>query len=157
KDLVDPKSLGEIQKVEARHYIAIGATEFAWLISIVIMALTCQFNMRTNGYFAYYFRERLDLQVLLKEYKYVATISREKDEHQVKPTEQMAAQAAANTLVITLIGLIFGMLSGALSDMGIVKGIVWGLFVGGDLAVGGAGVGMLVAAFNVSPVWGLLI
>lgn len=159
QQVAENTSLGTIalHKLDANHYIAVGATVFAWIVCVVIMALTCMFNMRANGYFAYYFRERLDLQVLLKEYKYVATISREKDEHKVKTTEQDVAQAVANTLVITLIGLIFGMLSGALSDLGIVKGIVWGLFVGGDLAAGAAGIGMLVAAFNVSPVWGLLI
>lgn len=145
-----------LHKLDSSHYIAVAAFVFSWIICVVILALTCQFNMRTNGYFAYYFRERLDLQVLLKEYKYVATISREKEEKH-KTTEQVFAQAVANTLVITLIGLIFGMLIGAMGDLGIVKGIVWGLLIGGELAAGGAGIGMLVAAFNVSPVWGLLI
>lgn len=157
KDLVDPASLGEQGKTELRHYVSIAGLFVAWIFSSVILAFTSLFNMRTNGTFAYYFRELLDLQVLIKERKYVATISREKDEHKIKTTEQVAAEAAMATIIFTFMGVIFGLLYGALSDFGIVNGLVMGIFYGAGFAGAAAGVGFLMAAFNVSPVWGLLI
>ncbi len=157
KDLVDPKTLGEQGKVELRHAIAIVGTFFAWIVSCVIIALTGVFNMRTNGLFAYFFRERLDLQVLLKEYKYVATLPREKDEHKIKTTEQIITEAAVATVIFIFMGVIFGLLYGALTDYGIVKGLVAGIDWGGRVAFGAASIGLLMAAFNVSPVWGLCI
>src|SRR5262249_55425729 len=153
KDLVDPKTLGEQGKVELRHAIAIVGTFFAWIVSCVIIALTGVFNMRTNGLFAYFFRERLDLQVLLKEYKYVATISREKEE-KIKTTEQIVTEAAVATVIFIFMGVIFGLLYGALTDYGIVKGLVSGISWGARVAFGAAAIGLLMAAFNVSPVWG---
>lgn len=157
KDLVDPKTLGELRKVETRHYIALGATAFAWLISLVILAITSLFNMRTNGWFSYYFRDRLDLQLLVKEYKYVASLPRG-NEKKIKTTGDVVAESAVAVVIFMIIGVIIGGLVGALNDqVGIAKGLVGGVFYGAGFAGGAAGIGMLIAAFGVSPVWGLLI
>src|SRR5262249_29879538 len=110
-------------KFELAHYIALAGTEFAWIGSCLILSIVCLFNMRTNGYFAYYFRESLDLQVLLKEYKYVAKLPRD-NEKKLKTMSDVIAEAAVAVIVFVLIGVIFGGLYGAMSDFGIVKGLV---------------------------------
>lgn len=157
EDLVDPSKLKTPPNLEARHYISLGVAAFSWFVCAVIVSITGLFNMRTNGYFAYYFRERIDVILLKKEYKYVASLPREDQKHKRKEIPQVLAEAALATLVITLIGLIGGMLYGALTDLGVMKGLAWGLYYGGALSAGGANIGMIIAAFQVSPVWGLLI
>ncbi len=157
ENVVDPSKMKPPPSLEAKHYISLAVAVFVWLVCCIIASLTGLFNMRTNGYFSYYFRERLDVIVLQKEYKYVATLPREDQKHKRKETPQILAEAAVTTLVITLIGVIGGMLYGALSDAGVPKGIAWGIFFGGALTSGGATVGLRKAAFDVSPVWGLLI
>ncbi len=156
KDLVDPKSLGELGKVEFRHMLALGLTEFAWLVSVVILSLTGPFNMRTNGYFAYYFRDFLDLQVLIKEKKYVAIISRD-PEKKIKTTAEIAVEGLVAVVVFMIMGTIFGLLYGAMSDYGIVNGLVMGNYYGAVIANFAAVGGLIYAAFQVSPVWGLLV
>ncbi|MFO0917710.1 MAG: hypothetical protein U0872_05270 [Planctomycetaceae bacterium] len=157
KELVDPAKLEKPPNLAARHYISLGVAAFAWVVCCVILAFTGLFNMRTNGYFSYYFRERLDVVVLQKEYKYVATLPREDQKHKRKEIPQILGEVALTSLVITLIGVIGGMLYGTLSDIGVAKGVTWGIFFGGALTAGGASIGLRKVAFDVSPVWGLLI
>lgn len=155
--LVDPATLGQPRNLEARHLISVAGTAVAWIFCCVILALTGPFNMRTNGMFAYYFREHLDLQVLIKEKKYKAILSREKDEHKIKTIEQIATEAAVATIVFCIMGTIFGLLYGALTDYGPVNGLVVGIYYGAAFSALAAAGGLIMAAFGVSPVWGLLI
>jgi|GEM_PF-1463633 len=151
-----PVAAVTMHQVGASHFIAIGISEFAWLVSCIILALTSLFNMRTNGHFAYFFREHLDLQVLIKEYKYVATISRE-TEKKKKSTGDVVSEAAVAVLIFMIMGVIFGLLYGTMSDFGTVNGLVAGMYYGAGVANLVAGWGLIIAAFGVSPAWGLMV
>jgi len=134
-----------------------------FILPIVILYLmcisngiTCMFNMRTNAQFTYYFRSSLDLVERAKEYKYVATERRDKDDDEPKTTTQLMVEAIVFVLVFDLLGLVGGMLVGTLTNMGVGMGILTGLFWMHMLAMIAIWMQCLTAAFQDSALWGLI-
>lgn len=157
KDLVDPKELGELGTVEFRHELAITIGMIAWLICGLIGAFTSLFSMRTNGYFAYYFRDRLDLLVLPKERKYVAKLPREAVERKPQSTQEMFAQAGITMVICVIIVVLFRVLFAAAGVFN--EEIPMALLNGFDMGLGLAifvGFSIITkAAWEESPLWGI--
>jgi hypothetical protein len=132
---------------------------------VIILLVMClpfgyiaMFNMRTNGQFTYYFKERMELIDKAKEYKYVAKERRKDDDDDEPQTLQKdMTEGISVSAVCILIGLVGGMLYGALTDAGVPKGILFGTLVGIQIAALPAGIGVLIAAFSESIGWGLLV
>lgn len=152
---VDPASLGKPVDVD-----------FSPLVGpSIILALMClplgyvaMFNMRTNGQFTYFFKERLELIDKAKEYKYVAKERRSDDDDDAPRTvKQDAVDGIVFVMVFVLLGGVGGMLYGALTDAGVGKGVLIGTVMGISLASSATGISLLVAAFSESVGWGLLV
>lgn len=153
---VDPASLGKPVDVNFTPLIGPG----------IILALMClplgwaaMFNMRTNGQFTYYFKERLELIDKAKEYKYVAKERRKSDGDDDEPrtTKQDATEGVVFVLVFVLLGGVGGMLYGALTDAGVAKGVLVGTYLGTCLASSITGISLIIAAFTESVAWGFLV
>jgi DNA-directed RNA polymerase subunit M/transcription elongation factor TFIIS len=157
KNLVDPKTLGEPRNVEFQHELAITVGMVAWLVGGLIGAFTSLFSMRTNGYFAYYFRDRLDLQALPKEVKYVARLPREKAEKKTLTTQDMFAQAGITIVICVIIVILFRVLFAAAGVFN--EEIPLALLNGFDMGLGLAlfvGFSLITkAAWEESPLWGI--
>lgn len=133
----------------------------------IILAVMClplgfigMFNMRTNGNFTFYFRDRLELVDKAKEYKYVAKKRRNEDEDEddaPRTAQQDLAEGIMVPLVCILMGLIGGMLFGALTDAGVPRGILAGTFCGLYLAVLINSISFIVEGFRESVLWGFMV
>lgn len=133
----------------------------------IILAVMClplgfigMFNMRTNGNFTFYFRDRLELIDKAKEYKYVAKKRRSEDDDEddaPRTAQQDLAEGIMVPLVCILMGLIGGMLFGALTDVGVPRGIIAGTFCGLYLAALINSISFIVEGFRESVMWGLLV
>lgn len=130
-----------------------------WAVACLALGFPALYMMRLNGLLVYYFRDRLDMVALAKEYKYVARISREEeDELKPKTFSQILSESAAIAAICLIIGAVFGMVAGSMvQTLGMIPGILMG-------AYGGSGFGALVghlmlvaAAFKISVGWGLLV
>jgi ABC-type arginine transport system permease subunit len=108
------------------------------------------FNMRTNGQFTFYFREKLDLIDKAKEYKYVAKERRRSDDDDDAPRtlQQDIVEAISIAGVCILMGVIGGMLYGTLTDAGVPKGILFGTAIGVVIAALPSIIGLLMVAFG---------
>lgn len=152
---VDPASLGKPVDVDFSPLIGPG----------IILALMClplgyvaMFNMRTNGQFTYYFKDRLELIDKAKEYKYVAKERRSEDDDDApRTTKQDAVDGIVFVMVFVLLGGVGGMLYGALTDAGVGKGVLIGTIVGIQIASSITGISLLIAAFTESVGWGFLV
>jgi phage FluMu protein Com/Zn ribbon nucleic-acid-binding protein len=131
-------------------------------IILIVMCLPlgfiAMFNMRTNGQFTFYFRERLELIDKAKEYKYIAKKKRDEDEDDAPPTIQKdLTEAAVLSIVFLVMGLIGGMLYSAVqgADMGaaLLTGGLYGCYV--SLVI--AQINLIAAGFKESVGWGLII
>lgn len=133
----------------------------------IILAVMClplgfigMFNMRTNGNFTFYFRDRLELVDKAKEYKYVAKKRRNEDEDEddaPRTAQQDLAEGIMVPLVCILLGLIGGMLFGSLTDVGVPKGILAGTFCGLYLAALINSISFIVEGFRESVLWGFMV
>ncbi|MBS0204686.1 MAG: hypothetical protein JSS49_17415 [Planctomycetes bacterium] len=131
----------------------------------IILAVMClplgfigMFNMRTNGVFTFYFRERLELIDKAKEYKYVAKERRDPDDDDAPRTWQKdLAEGVMVPLVCLLMGLIGGMLFGALTNVGVPGGVIAGSFCGLYLAILINSISFIVEGFRESVLWGFLV
>lgn len=123
---------------------------------VIILLVMClpigyigMFNMRTNGQFTYYFREKLDLIDKAKDYKYVAKERRDPDDDDGPRTmQQDLTEGIAVPAVCILMGVIGGMLYGTLTDAGVPKGILFGSGIGVVIAALPSVIGLLIVAFG---------
>lgn len=114
----------------------------------IILAIMCLplgyiglFNMRTNGQFTYYMKDRLDLIDKPKEYKYVAKERRnEDDDDKPRTWQQDLTDGVVVAVMCLLLGGIAGMLYGNLTSVGTPTGVAQGVF-------GGSAVGVIVGFF----------
>jgi len=89
------------------------------------------FNMRTNGYFTYYFKDRLALIDKAKDYKYVAKERKSEDDDDLPATLQKdLTDGVVIAFAFGLVGGIGGMLYGSLTSAGVPKGVGFGVLLG---------------------------
>ncbi len=133
---------------------------------VIVLAVMCLpigfialFNMRINGLFTYYFRERLELVDKAKEYKYIAKARRDPDDDEDAPRtlQQDAIEGAVATVVCSLVGVIGGMLYGALQGKPMMASILIGGMYGSYFAMAIAQINLIVAAFKEKIWWGLIV
>jgi DNA-directed RNA polymerase subunit RPC12/RpoP len=152
---IDPATIGAPADVSLIPMIG---PSIILLLSSIPLGFIAMFNMRTNGLFTYYFRERMELIDKAKEYKYVAKERRGEDEDdEERSLQQDAVEGITISLVCIFLGLIGGMIYGAVTDAGIYKGIMIGTFIGIELAALIAQIALIIAGFTESPVWGLIV
>lgn len=121
---------------------------------VIVLAVMClplgfigMFNMRTNGQFVFYFRERLELIDKAKEYKYVAKKKKSEDEEDEPPTLQKdLTDGLVVAIVFALVGGVGGLLYGSLTAAGVPKGISFGVMLGSALGLGFALIRLIVLA-----------
>lgn len=146
-------------EVGDRFDLSITILMVAWLVGGFLVAWTSLFNMRTNGYFTYYFRDYLDLQVLTKQKKYVAILSRDPKDIKPKTMQDIFSEALVALIVCVAISVLFRILFanvGVIQDEEIAAsiffGILWGLR-GGIFT----GFSMIAKkAWEEGPMWGLM-
>ncbi len=150
---VDPATIGKPVDVDFKPLIGPA-------IILVVMCLPLGFiglfNMRTNGQFTYYFKERLELIDKAKEYKYVAGKRRtDDDDEEEKTLQQDLVEALVMSAVCFLVGGIGGTLYGVFSvgDIGLslLMGVMFGIYAIALVAW----FTMVSEAFKESPLWGL--
>jgi DNA-directed RNA polymerase subunit RPC12/RpoP len=132
------------------------------VIVLVVMCLPigfiAMFNMRINGLFTYYFRDRMELVDKAKDYKYVAKARRNPDDDEEAPRtlQKDATEGVVLVLVFVIMGCIGGMLYGTLTDAGVTKGVLMGARIGTGLASLTTGLALLTKAFQTSVGWGFI-
>jgi DNA-directed RNA polymerase subunit RPC12/RpoP len=106
------------------------------------------FNMRINGQFTFYFRERLDLIDKAKEYKYVAKKRKSADDDDDAPAtlQKDLTDGLVIAIAFALVGAIGGYAYGFFSSAGMTKGIVFGLLIGCTLGLLFALIRLIVVA-----------
>lgn len=133
------------------------------VIILVVMCLPigfiAMFNMRINGLFTYYFRDRMELVDKAKDYKYVAKARRDpNDDDDVPRTlQQDAVEGAVATVVCALVGVIGGMLYGALQGKPMMAAILVGGLYGSYFAMAIAQINLIVTGFKEKVWWGLIV
>lgn len=152
---IDPASLGKPADVNFMPLIGPGIVLAVMCLPLGFIAM---FNMRTNGQFTYYFRDRLELIDKAKEYKYVAKERRNPDDEDAPRTlKQDATEGIVLVLVCALLGTVGGMLYGALSSAGVGPGIIAGTWIGLEIAGLITGIAIISTAFRVSIGWGFIV
>lgn len=131
-------------------------------IILVVMCLPlgfiAMFNMRTNGQFTYYFRERLELIDKAKEYKYIAKAKRSEDDDDAPRTAQQdLTDGAVISVVFAVMGLIGGMLYSAVKGTPMLPSLAGGGMVGCYISTAMVQINLIAAGFTVSIGWGLII
>ena len=107
------------------------------------------FNMRTNGQFVYYFKERLELIDKAKEYKYVAKKRKTEDDDDEPATLQKdLTDGLVIAIVFALVGGVGGMLYGTLTSAGLPKGISFGVLLGTTLGLIFGLIRLMILAFD---------
>lgn len=122
----------------------------------IILAVMClplgfigMFNMRTNGQFVFYFRERLELIDKAKEYKYVAKKRKSEDDDDEPATLQKdLTDGLVIAIAFALVGGIGGMVYGSLTSAGMTKGISFGVLLGTALGLIFALIRLIILAFD---------
>lgn len=122
----------------------------------IILAVMClplgfigMFNMRTNGQFVFYFRERLELIDKAKEYKYVAKKRKSDDDDDEPATLQKdLTDGLVIAVVFALVGGVGGMLYGTLTSAGVPKGVSFGVLLGTALGLVFGLIRLIVLAFD---------
>lgn len=130
------------------------------VIVLIVMCLPigfiAMFNMRINGLYTFYNRDRLELIDKAKEYKYVAKERRNPDDDDDVPRtlQKDATEGVVFVLVFAIMGCVGGMLYGSLTDAGVTKGVLlgteWGIRVAGIIT----GFMLITKAFQESIGWG---
>lgn len=151
----EPKTLAPVD------YTVLIAPAAIFLASLLPIGFTMLFNIRTNGQFAYYFRDTMGLVGQAKQKKYKAILPRgeEADDEKPKTLPQVLVEAAVIVLICALLGGIGGMLYGAISgsQMGIMATILIGVYYGTLFADASGHFNMVSAAFTQGTVWGLVV
>ena len=122
----------------------------------IILSVMClplgfigMFNMRTNGQFVYYFKERLELIDKAKEYKYVAKKRKTEDDDDEPATLQKdLTDGLVIAIVFALVGGVGGMLYGTLTSAGLPKGISFGVLLGTTLGLIFGLIRLMILAFD---------
>ena len=122
----------------------------------IILSVMClplgfigMFNMRTNGQFVYYFKERLELIDKAKEYKYVAKKRKSEDDDDEPVTLQKdLTDGLVIAIVFALVGGVGGMLYGSLTSAGLPKGISFGVLLGTALGLLFGLIRLMILAFD---------
>ena len=122
----------------------------------IILAVMClplgfigMFNMRTNGQFVFYFRERLELIDKAKEYKYVAKKRKSEDDDDEPATMQKdLTDGLVIAIAFALVGGIGGMVYGSLTSAGMTKGISFGVLLGTALGLVFGLIRLMILAFD---------
>jgi DNA-directed RNA polymerase subunit RPC12/RpoP len=129
------------------------------LVMCLPIGFIAMFNMRINGLFTYYFRDRLELVDKAKDYKYVAKARRDpNDDDDIPRTlQQDAVEGAVATVVCALVGVIGGMLYGALQGKPMMAAILVGGLYGSYFAMAIAQITLIVAGFKEKVWWGLIV
>lgn len=132
------------------------------VIVLIVMCLPigfiAMFNMRINGLYTFYNRDRLELIDKAKEYKYVAKERRNPDDDDVPRTlQQDAIEGSVVTLVCTLVGVIGGMVYGSLQGQPLVAAILVGGLYGSYFALAIAQFNLIVTGFKEKIWWGLIV
>jgi len=123
----DPASLGTPAEVDLKPLIGPVIILLVMCLPIGYIGL---FNMRTNGQYTYYFRERLELIDKAKEYKYVSKKRTEDDEDAPRTLEKDASEGVMIAVAFALVGGIGGMVYGNLTTFGMMKGVGAGVLGG---------------------------
>lgn len=151
----------EPKKLAPVDYTVLIAPAAIFLASLLPIGFTMLFNIRTNGQFAYYFRDTMGLVGQAKQKKYKAILPRgeEADDEKPKTLPQVLVEAAVIVLICALLGGIGGMLYGAISgsQMGIMATILIGVYYGTLFADMSGHFNMVSAAFTQGTGWGLIV
>ena len=150
---IDPATVGKPADVDFKPLIGPAIVLVVMCLPLGFIGL---FNMRTNGQYTYFFRERLDLIDKAKEYKYVAKERRrDDDDDEPKTLQQDLVEALVLSAVCFLFGAIGGTLYGVFTVGDILPSLMIGITVGIDAMILVAGFMMISAAFAESPLWGI--
>ncbi len=143
---IDPATIGTPSDVNFKPLIGPSIILAVMCAPIGFIAL---FNMRINGQFTFFFRERLNLIDKAKEYKYVAKKrkSDEDDDDDVPQTMQKdLTEGAVIAIVFALVGGVGGLLYGSLTAAGVPKGVGFGVMLGCALGLVIALIRLIVVA-----------
>jgi len=147
----DLYKLSEEKPAEADWLVTV-VPAVCWLLASGLFGVAAVFNMRSNGLFAQYFRERLDLITMAPEVKYVPKPVVDEEEAAKQMNVQQFAFVSA---LILAFGFAGGVIYGVTVGGGFLSGMGWGLIAGGTLmAFTGIGT-VIIEAFKESPLWGL--
>jgi len=152
-------SAAAMQEIETINFQPLIGPVMILALMLLPTGLMALFNMRINGEFTYYFRNRLDLIERRKERKYVAKKKVDEEEEDEKPRTlktDLTEALVASSLCLVL-GTIFGMIYGTLTPYGNVAGIILGLFWGSVFACVVGKMTMSSAAWETSVGWGLSV
>lgn len=153
--VIDISAIGKPVDVDLKPLIGPVIVLVAMCLPIGFIGM---FNMRTNGQYTYYFKDRLELIDKLKEYKYVSKGRKSEDDDDAPRTlQQDATEGIVFVLVFLLLGVVGGMLYGSLSSVGVPIGILEGARIGLTIAALIVGISIIGAAFRESVVWGILV
>ena len=154
---VDPATIGTPADVDFKPLIG----------PSIILAVMClpigfigMFNMRINGQYTFYFRERLNLIDKAKDYKYIAKKRKsddDDDDYAPATLQKDLTDGAVVTILCVMVGGIGGMLYGSLSSVGVPIGVTGGVILGCAVSSAIAGIRLLIVAFTESIVWGLVV
>ena len=152
---IDIASIGKPADVDFKPLIGPVIVLMVMCLPIGFIGL---FNMRTNGLFTFFFRERLSLIDKAKDYKYVAKKRKSEDDEDDDGKESLK-QDFVDALVIAVASFMFGGIGGMLYGVFAVGDIPTSIAIG--VAVGiyaialVAGIMMIIEAFKENPLWGL--
>lgn len=122
----------------------------------IILAVMClplgfigMFNMRTNGQFVFYFRERLELIDKAKEYKYVAKKRKsEEDDDEPATMQKDLSDGLVIAIAFAFVGGLGGVAYGLATSAGLPKGISFGVLLGTALGLVFGLIRLMILAFD---------
>lgn len=131
----DPATLGTAVDVDLKPLIG---PAIILLVMCLPMGYIGLFNMRINGQYTYYFRERLELIDKAKEYKYVAKKRKDEDDDAPRTMQQDVSEGIMIAVAFALVGGIGGMVYANLASFDMLRGIALGV-------LGASAFGLVVA------------
>ncbi|ADG65921.1 hypothetical protein Plim_0068 [Planctopirus limnophila DSM 3776] len=144
------------EEIKPPNYFSLILPSVFWVLACLSASWTAVFNMRTNGQFAYFNKNRLGLIGRAKEYKYVAKEKTDEDEV-AKP--KGVVDAVAVVMVCGILGAVGGLVTSSFADLpfpmlptmafGAASGFALASFIGWCV--------MLAPAFRASMAIGLLM
>lgn len=146
------------EEYKSPNYLSLILPAVFWIVACLSASWTAVFNMRTNGQFAYYHKNRLGLIGRVKEYKYVAKEKTDEEDALDKP--KGVVDAVAVVMVCGILGGVAGLVTSTFTDWPTLPTIslfsIWGFalasFIGWCTLLApafraGTGIGILMIVF----------
>ncbi|MGE3316069.1 MAG: zinc ribbon domain-containing protein [Planctomycetaceae bacterium] len=131
------------QEIQELNWSVALAPAALWITATCLFGLTCIFNMRSNGLFAFVFRDRLNLISTVQEVKYVAKPVLDEEELEAQRRQLNGKKVALGLGLLAVLALAFGTAFSSVSDTKFLVAIAYGFFGAGSLAFL-AGLGLLI-------------